>query len=577
MLNRRHLLKAFAAGGIGFSAEALGLAAWQRAALAASTSCSTTGGRPWGDLQTSVVNSTLSGPAWDCNFQGYKILEIYLYLGASPWETLWVTVDNFSNPDTSLNQLYSLTDALYRLDWKAACANPDLPANSSGDTSNYFSFGMSNITFDTIYWGPAAKPLWNRPDILPRCRMVTQQHDLMPHEAAVPYCLTGLRLGDARAFGTAAAVERRAREKNSARKLPASYVLHRGAPLAEGPVAATGQHPAYCRPLVIRVTQNNDFYDSLTRAGIAPESDTLLTALRGEFRDRMRYAGLGVTDPVRRDLVRSLGFDGYESAADLLKTAADLKQLFPGHLLQIDPIGIEGCAEFRQYFIATLPQTTQDRLPPPTQTYPASTKTMLAAAASLLAPSNPSNPSTPPAQYVCVIDSGFVDTYDTHGSEKERHLLVTNANLYDLFKNLAALIAPPGTNPAGMINLDDTLVVITTEFGRFSDRAGNNRNHNPGGYPVLLMGGPILAAPSPSVNVAGAIDLGKASAPDVGPEARLDYSPTDLRGAMLLAAGIDPFAPNNFEAQHFSADIGGGTAGDREQIKNSLRDTFFGS
>jgi hypothetical protein len=81
MLNRRQLLKTFAAGGIGFSAEALGLAAWQRAALAAGTSCSTTGGL-WGDLQTSVVNADAPGTAaWDCNFPGYKILENLPLLG----------------------------------------------------------------------------------------------------------------------------------------------------------------------------------------------------------------------------------------------------------------------------------------------------------------------------------------------------------------------------------------------------------------------------------------------------------------------------------------------------------------
>jgi hypothetical protein len=116
--------------------------------------------------------------------------------------------------------------------------------------------------------------------------MLTQYHDLLPHEAAIPFTLTGLRLGNPRLAGSGAAVQRRAQALFPNEFLPFSYVLHRGAALAEPPIAATGLHPGAARPLVIRIASNNSFVEAMDRTHVTAEADRLLLTLRHEFRDR---------------------------------------------------------------------------------------------------------------------------------------------------------------------------------------------------------------------------------------------------------------------------------------------------
>lgn len=534
-LDRRDFLKTAAIGGVSAAAQALGIASFERAAQAAPAP----GCGFWGDLVGNIGG-------WTCSNQpGFKVLDIYLYGGASQWETLWLPGNGGGVPNFSSHGMGSPNLDLNDLNWAAhvgqfPCNNTDLPATPTD--AHYFADQTGG---GRVYWGAPAKPIYRRADILARCRMVTQYHAFPPHEAAIPYCLTGLTLGNPRLAGTGAAIQRRAREVNPGQLLPVSYVLHSGAGFPASTAATTGEHPGSSRPLVIQVQTNNNFVTNLQRNGITAESDDLLLAVRHEYRDRLRFRGLG-------DPVRSAGFDGYWVAAELLKNAPTLQSLFNNNLLVIDqnvavcpthPTGSPG---------GSLPGT----------------KTMLHAAASLL--------SSGPARYVGIMDSGRAGIYDTHGSDGASHLHVlrTCANFYDVLKHLADIIHHPVNNPGGTLNLDDTMVIINTEFGRTNNVNGNNgRDHWTVGYVSTIIGGPIAAGTGATIR--GAIDRTGANEGYTVADHR--YSPTDIRGAVLLAAGVDPFAAGNFRVSDFSAALRDGIGVDAEvDIRGRLKGWILG-
>ena len=519
-LGRRSFLKALGGAGAQVAVGTAGLGAWLQAAQAAPP-CDV---GDWGALPGSVGG-------WTCtNHPGFKVLEIYLNLGASPWETFWLpgnAAPNFS--DHGLGAL-----PLNQLNWGAntgsfPCQPPDVPP--AFDSAQLFAAQSGG---GNVYWGAPARPLFRRSDILPRCRMVTQYHELAPHEAAIPYALSGLRLGNPRRAGTGAAIQRRARVVNAGQVLPVSYVLHRGAPIAPGAAVTTGTHPGFARPLLIQVQNSNAFVNNLARTGITAESDQLLLALRHETRDRLRFRGAG-------DPVRSAGFEGYWVASELLDDAPALQALFPGNLLVIDT---------NENVCPTHPAATAFNVP--------HAKTMLHAAASLL--------SSGPARYVCAIDSGLTGSYDTHGNGTQLHLLHTSANLYNVLHHLAEIIHHPVNNPTGTLNLDQTLVVINTEFGRTPGINGQNgRDHWPTGYVTTLIGGPLTGGAS----IRGAIDATGVTV------AAHRYTPTDVRGAVLLAAGIDPFAEGNFRFSDFSDVLRDGIATESD-LRSRLKGWILG-
>jgi len=522
--DRRDVLRGLGASGLSLGAAGLGIGAWERQALAQVEGCG-----HWGDIVGSIGG-------WTCdNHLGFKILDIYQYAGASQWETLWLP-GGASTPNFTSHDMDEL--ALSTMDWddntgSFPCEAPDIPGDF--DDAQFFAQQTGG---ERIYWGAPARPLYRRSDILNRCRMVTQAHGLAPHQAAIPFTLTGLTLGNARLAGTGAAVQRRARALFPEQILPSAYVLHQGATLAEFPAAAVGQHPGSSRPLVIRVRNNNSFVEAMERDGVTAESDRLLLALRHEFRDRMRWRGFG-------DPVRSAGFDGYWVAAELLENAPQLQALFADNLLVIDN-NVAVCP--------THPQGSPGNNP--------GAKTMLHAAASLL---------DGPARYVGVIDSGRAGSYDTHGNGTQLHLLRTSANYYNLLHHLADVIHHPVNNPEGTIDLDETMIVITTEFGRTNHVNGNDgRDHWPQGYVCVIIGGPVSGGPT----IRGRIEPGGGDEGRAATDHR--YTPTDLRAAILVAAGIDPFADGNFRVSDFSDALLDGI-GTEPQIRNRLRSWILGA
>ncbi len=102
---------------------------------------------------------------------------------------------------------------------------------------------------------------------------------------------------------------------------------------------------------------------------------------------------------------------------------------------------------------------------------------------------------------------------------------------------LASIINAPDENDPNKINLDETMIVINTEFGRTPHRQGNSGlNHWPQGMVNVLIGGPITSAER---GVYGAIteDEGFAST---------WISPAENRMLVMMALGIFPFSSQTF-------------------------------
>ena len=139
-----------------------------------------------------------------------------------------------------------------------------------------------------------------------------------------------------------------------------------------------------------------------------------------------------------------------------------------------------------------------------------------------------------PASYVCVSDVGLYEAsggggYDTHTG----NAFDTARNFDNMLQALLAIINAPGENDPTKLSLDDTLIILNTEFGRTPGRQGSTgRNHHPYGYVTAFIGGPTQKG------VAGAIGRDG--------NAATFATPAENRMAALLALGIWPFAAEGF-------------------------------
>jgi hypothetical protein len=149
----------------------------------------------------------------------------------------------------------------------------------------------------------------------------------------------------------------------------------------------------------------------------------------------------------------------------------------------------------------------------------------------------------PDTRYVWVRDcgrsSGEQAGYDGHESLVSQ----TFPNLSSTLELLVTLLA----GPDHLRLPDNTLVVLTTEFGRTpveqEDQGG--RNHWPAGY-VNVVFRPARPGSSSAPTTIGEISAADGRAVIGAEPARNALNPTDLRAALLLALGIDPFESSNF-------------------------------
>ncbi len=424
-----------------------------------------------------------------------KVLEIFLYGGLSPWETLYFVRD-YGRPDAAQHPntqyyAYPTTNA----NAIAACGMTEAERPVGTDTNGAM-----------VELGPFASRLALRGDIVDRTRVVVQRHTLEPHEAAVPMALTGRPVGQPNAAGLGTHIQRARIDSGLTpdRASPHAYVFATGGVSSDNvaAAAAAGTHLGAARPLLIKTDNAAGFTALLQRGTVGPgraSHDSLVQAYSDQYQGRLAWGAEG--------RVRSPRTDDFASAFATSTKVDAIRNVIPDDLFQTRSATTCGVAR------RSIPHMG------------------LAAARHLL-----TNP-TEPASYVCVSDTGLREAsggggYDTH-TDNARD---TAMNFDNLLKGLTEIVNAPGEADPSKLNLDDTLIILNTEFGRTPGRqGGTGRNHHPYGYATAFIGGPITTAHK---GVSGAIGRDG--------NATKFATPAENRMAALLAMGIWPFAAEGF-------------------------------
>jgi hypothetical protein len=435
-----------------------------------------------------------------------SVLEIYLYGGLSPWETLYY-VDRYGKDDGTFWYQYS-TDVL----GPDALDTNEGAMSSCGFGDDFFapSFFAKDELGNDVMLGPFAGALRERQDLVDRLRVVVQRHDLLPHEAAVPFALTGKRVGQPSMAGLGAHIQQAFldvdRAAGTTRKTPYSYVLASGGAIPSDNTAAfvaAGTHPGTARPLRINVDSAARLQQLLKRNGVGDkrdQHDALLDHYVAQYQQRLRHLGRG-------EPLRSPRFNELAQSARSLRNVDAIAEVMREDLLTAPLLNL--CASDE------MPNVPDQRLK---------------LAAHLL------TTASERARYVCVVDTGLVGAsggggYDTHTDQA----ITTARNFTNVIRSLASIVNKPGERVEGKIDLDTTLVILNTEFGRTptQQQEAGGRNHHTNGYVTALLGGPV-----PGRTLVGAID-------DTA-EATSFATPAENRMAALLALGIWPYANEGF-------------------------------
>lgn len=416
-----------------------------------------------------------------------RVLEVFLYGGLSPWETLYF-VRNRGKSMNPPQQYYAFESANAAL--MTPCGSTDEARMIGADASGA-----------TVELGPFAHQLWANQDVVKKLRLVVQRHNLEPHEAAVPQALTGRPVGQPSAAGLGAHIQRARLERATAdRAAPHSYVFATGGISSDNiaAAAAAGSHPGSARPLLIKTDNAERLTQLLGRPGVGAARDShdaLVAAYTAQYDKRLEWPGRG--------RVRSAKTDDFKVAFETTKRVDAIRAVLPDLATQ----GGVSCGQSEGINIPKMAMT---------------------AAAKLL------TNSTEPASYVCVSDTGLYEAsggggYDTHTSNARD----TAVNFNNMLSALLGIIKP-GPSDGGKIGLEDTLIILNTEFGRtpWAQDGGSGRNHHPRGYVTAFIGGPTLPGISGAIGEDGT--------------ATQWSTPAQNRIAALLAMGIWPFAHEGF-------------------------------
>ncbi len=432
------------------------------------------------------------------NLLAQNVLEVFLIGGISPYETFYC-VEDFGRDRGE--------------QWWAVAESEEMEAalETCGiEGGPLFPLGRDADGAD-VQLGPFAAALAARPDVLARLRMVVTAHGFAPHEVAVPLALTGRPAASPAAAGLGAHIARAARHLDVAdRTVPYSFVM-----LPEMVVQveltrlalASGLHPGTYRPFAIDLSAGPSFLTALSRPNAARSRDAFdrLSAQYSVEFDRLRTAR-GSQRVLRSDAVDDLTW-----ATRTMADAARFEDLLPAEAFSAVPG--ESCGD-------SVPREL--------------TAMSLESGVRLL------NDPDSPARYVCVLDGGFgaqasAGAYDAHADLVGR----TGRNLHATLRSLMTLINAPGESDPNKIDLDKTMIILNTEFGRTPYLEGQKgRGHWPGAYPVLYLGGPVT---TDNAGIVGAITE-SAGAKD-------PVNPAQHRIAAMLAMGFWPFESESFNVQ----------------------------
>jgi hypothetical protein len=443
-----------------------------------------------------------------------NILEIYLYGGLSPWESFYFVPGRGKRDNRFFHAFDAEGENKRALE---ACGIEDV-------VSQRFAKDAAGID---VRLGPFARQLFARPDLIDRLRVVVQRHELLPHEAAVPYGICGKFVGSPSLSSLAAHVQQ-ASQGRDAREVPYSYVMMTAGAIPSDNTdafVATGTHPGTARPLRLNIDDASRLETLLTRPGVGGDKrkayDAYLAARVESYGARLRHAGRG-------EMLRSKAARDLSASAGALARVDSVAKMLPGELLSAPTTNLCAATDLANYPLASLKLATH-----------------------LL-----KHPRTP-ARYVCVLDSGLVGAsggggYDTHAGGEQ---LTQLTNLENLLGAIASLTNKPGEKSPDKLDLDETMIILNTEFGRtpgLQMGPGSGRNHHSQGYVTVFLGGPVEGR-----SIAGAIDLQG--------DATEFVTPTENRIAALLAMGVYPFSADAFSLSDVS-----GARNEPEAVRRAL-------
>lgn len=484
-MQRRTFLKS--AGLAGAAGTAFGILRHPRHAHAA-----------WGDWPADKLDAKIPDER-----QAESVLELFMYGGMNAFDTFYTVPTWGMGQNRFLNAYRPESEQRF-----GQCGYP-------GELTEAFG---EDALGETIHLGPWISALRERPDILARMRVVVQRHDLLPHEGANPIALTGSRLGSPRLAGVGAAIQRHFLEQpGGLRATPYAYVLYPGVEFPTDNVraaSAVGFHPGSARPLSVTVDPNSQLGALLGRPAVAgrrAEFDGAVDHYLRAYQQRFRPGGKGAP-------TRAAERSNYEFAHFARNGAAQLESVLPTSIF--DPIAGEACGDNEGVDKPAM----QARL-----------------AANLLTRANDR------ARYVQWIDGGLrpngAGGHDTH----DNHVNDSSRNVGHTMQALADIINKPDEKNPDKIDLDTTMVVINTEFGRTphrQDEQSGGLNHWPQGMVNVFIGGPVSAKEK---GVYGAITEDQGFA-------QTYVTPAENRMLVMMALGIYPFSSQTFAV----GDVAGG-------------------
>lgn len=449
-----------------------------------------------------------------------NVLEIFLYGGLAPWETLYVVDDPAYGQAQGYMWFSYLNEVTQRYNQCYGSGAPSMLENFVVDENGA-----------QVKLGPFVLPLRQRNDVKERLRLHVISHTLEPHEAAIPLAMSGYRLGSPKLAGVGAAVQHYHLAHEGFSGEPYSYVLYSPGDFPTDNLRAAssvGLHPGSSRPLSINVTASTAFIDALSRnqvGNLRPEFDALLSHYAEQYRQQLTFPGAGAA-------VRSNTMADYDFAIGTMQNTDQLTNILDESYFQA--VGGSHCGQSNN------------------PNYP---NMGLRLATHLL-----TRPDSK-AKHITVVDGGLIPAsggggYDTHSN----HVNDSARNLKNVLEELLSRINEPGENDPDKLNLDETLVVLNMEFGRTPWKQGSSgRNHHPYAYVTAMFGGPVGPEQQGLVGAIGSDGF-----------ATTALSPAETRAASLAALGVYPFAAENYAV----SDVFG--AGDETEAALWLKEEVLG-
>lgn len=424
-----------------------------------------------------------------------KVLEIFLRGGASQFGAFWYDAGLGGASGTG-DAKKEPNDTGHSVDWVAIRGSAP-PTSTWTSAPGAPTLGRTTAPLFENRLNANGQPM---PKLSDHMRVIRVRHELLPHEAAIPYATTGTTLGRQKQAGLGAAIWHRADDQNPGTSAIRSIILQSGSDgndvLAANYTASFGNHTAARRPPIITLG-DPDFFYALERADFVA-TDPYKYYYRTRYDTWMRYLGTPV---------RSAGFSAYESSIDTMRLHAPaLYAMLLDHEATLFP--------------QVVPVTYQDNL----------TRRAIETAVSLLAD------GTNSLEHVAVIDGGVEANYDTHGKRAGRSAAtIQNGNLWSVLDELAAWSET-------IIN-SQIVVLLHSEFGRKEKGQGlDGTEHHMRGYVNVILSD-LITSPDYVGTIGGAN----------GDEAEYSggqlpgLTPTDVHAAVAQLAGIDPWDADMFD------------------------------